>query len=148
MENELIDFSIDKPLNITKIGDIEKFEITFKEHSSSYDFFDSVTVVEDFLNVVKSKIPRYSTGVLIRAGFSIENIQQALDNYTKPLTQTRYWSTEPIKTKSFNDFVHFKTRESILKRVINNRLSGSAWNFHKFNYLNVKLFRVGYQLIR
>ena len=148
LENELIDFSVDKPLNITKIGDIEKFEITFKEHSSSYDFFDSVTVVEDFLNAVKNKIPRYSAGVLIRAGFSIENIQQALDNYTEPLTQTRYWSTEPIQTKSFNDFVYFKTRESILKRVINNRLSGSAWNFHKFNYLNVKVLKVADQIIR
>ena len=142
LENELID------LNITKIGDIEKFEITFKEHSSSYDFFDSVTVVEDFLNAVKNKIPRYSAGVLIRAGFSIENIQQALDNYTEPLTQRRYWSTEPIQTKSFNDFVYFKTRESILKRVTNNRLSGSAWNFHKFNYLNVKVLKVADQIIR
>ena len=60
--------------------------------------------------------------MLIRAGFSIENIHQALDNYTERLTQTRYWSTEPVQTKSFNDFVHFKTRESILKKVIN-----SAW---------------------
>ena len=148
LENELIDFSIDKPVNITKIGDIQKFEITFKEHSSSYDFFDSVTVVEDFLNVVKNKIPRYSADVLIRAGFSIENIQQALDNYTEPLTQTRYWSTEPIQTKSFIDFVYFKARESILKRLINNRLSGSAWNFHKFNYLNVKVLKVADQMMR
>ena len=38
-ENELIDFSVDKPINITKISDIQKYEITFKEHSSSYDFF-------------------------------------------------------------------------------------------------------------
>ena len=111
-------------------------------------FFDSVTVVEDFLNSVKSKMPRYSHGVLIRAGFSIENIQQALDNYTEPLTQTRYWSTEPINTKSLNYFVYFKIRESILKRVINNRLSGSAWNFHKFNYLNVKLLKLNHQLIQ
>ena len=148
LENELIDFSIDKPINITKIGDVEKFEITFKEHSSNYDFFDSVTAVEDFLNAVKNKIPRYSGGVLIRAGFAIENIQHALDNYEEPLTQTRYWSTEPIQTKSFNDFVYFKTRESILKRVINNRLSGSAWNFHKFNYLNVKVLKVADQIIR
>ena len=144
----LIDFSIDKPVHITKIGDIQKFEITFKEHSSSYGFFDSVTVVEDFLNIVKNKIPLYSAGVLIRAGFSIENIQQALDNYTEPLTQTRYWSTEPIQTKSFNDFVYFKTRESILKRGINNRLSGSAWSFHKFNNLNVKVLQVTDQIIR
>ena len=145
-ENE-IDFSVDKPINITKIGDIQKYEITFKEHSSSYDFFDSLTLVEDFLNSVQSKMLRYSNGVVIRAGFSIENIQQALDNYTEPLSQTRYWSTEPINTKSLNDFVYFKVRESILKRVINNRLSGSAWSFHKFNYLNIKVLKLNYQLI-
>ena len=62
--------------------------------------------------------------------------------------QTRYWSTEPIQTKSFNDFVLFKTRESILKRVINNRLSGSAWNFNKFNYLNIKILNVKTELMR
>ena len=143
-----IDFNLDKPINITKIGDIEKFEITFKEHSSSYDFFDSIAVVENFLNQVKNAMPRYDTNILLRGGFSIENIQQALDNYSEPLLQTRYWSTEPIQTKSFNDFVLFKTRESILKRVINNRLSGSAWNFHKFNYLNVKVLKVSNQLMR
>ena len=91
---------------------------------------------------------RYDSSVLIRAGFSIENIQQALDNYTEPLTQSRYWSTEPIQTKSFNDFVYFKIRESILKRVINNRLSGRAWNFHKFNYINIKILKSTNQLMR
>ena len=105
-------------------------------------------MVENFLNQVQNKMPRYHNDILIRAGFSIENIQQALDNYSEPLTQTRYWSTEPIQTKSFNDFVYFKTRESILKRVINNRLSGSAWNFHKFNYLNVKVLKTSNQLMR
>ena len=144
-----IDFGdLDKPINITVMGDVKKFEITFKEHSSSYDFFDSVAVVENFLAQVKNAMSRYDTDVLLRAGFSIENIQQALDNYSEPLLQTRYWSTEPIQTKSFNDFVMFKTRESILKRVINNRLSGSAWNFHKFNYLNVKILNVSNLLIR
>ena len=143
-----IDFNLDKPVTVTKIGEIQKFEITFKEHSSSYDFFDSVAVVENFLNQVRNTMPRYDTGILLRAGFSIENIQQVLDNYSEPLLQTRYWSTEPIQTKSFNDFVLFKTRESILKRVINNRLSGSAWNFHKFNYLNVKVLKISNQLMR
>ena len=145
---ESIDLNVDKPMNVTKIGDIQKFEITFKEHSSDYNFFDSVSVVEDILNSVKNKIPRYNADVLIRAGFSIENIQQPLDNYTESLKQTRYWSTEPIQNKSFNDFVYFNTRESILKRVINNRLTGSAWNFHKFNYLNVKVLKVADQLMR
>ena len=148
LDKELVDFTIERPLKVTKIGDIEKLEITFEEHSSSYDFFDSVAVVENFLNVVKDKMSRYDSSVLIRAGFSIENIQQALDNYTEPLTQSRYWSTEPIQTKSFNDFVYFKIRESILKRVINNRLSGSAWNFHKFNYINVKILKTTNLLMR
>ena len=144
-----IDFdgNLDKPINITQMGDVKKFEITFKEHSS-YDFFDSVAVVDNFLARVKNVMQRYESDVLLRAGFSIENIQQALDNYSEPLLQTRYWSTEPIQTKSFNDFVLFKTRESILKRVINNRLSGSAWNFNKFNYLNVKILKVSNQLMR
>ena len=148
LDNNLIDFTVDKPLKVTKIGDIDKFEITFKEHSSSFDFFDSVGVVENFLNIVKDKIPVYRSSVLIRAGFSIENIQQALNNYTEPLTQSRYWSTEPMLARSFNDFVYFKIKESILKRVINNRLSGSAWNFHKFNYINVKILKTSDQLLR
>ena len=137
-----------KPINITNAGDVKKIEITFKEHSSFYDFFDSVAVVDKFLAQVKNVMRRYENNVLLRAGFSIENVQQPLDNYSEPLIQTRYWSTEPIQTKSFNDFVLFKTRESILKRVINNKLSGSAWSFNKFNYLNVKILDVSKQLTR
>lgn len=128
-----------RPLNVRNLGVIKKFEITFKEHSSNYDFFDSVALVDGFLAEIKNYVFRYNNDVLIRAGFSIENIQQALSDNQEPLVQTRYWSTEPLLTKSFNDFISFKLRESILKRVVNNRLSGSAWNFNKFNYLNVKI---------
>ena len=130
------------PVAITYTGDITKLEITFKEHSSYYNFFDSVAVVDSFLAQIKRLVKRYDNDVLIRMGFCIENVQQALDNYSEPLVQTRYWSTEPIQSKSFNDFVSFKSRESILKRVINNGLTGSAWNFNKFNYLNVKILRL------
>ena len=111
-----VDADNDKPVDITNAGDVKKIEITFKEHSSFYDFFDSVAVVDNFLARVKSVMRRYENDVLLRAGFSIENIQQPLDNYTEPLLQTRYWSTEPIQTKSFNDFVLLKTREGILKK--------------------------------
>ena len=93
----------------------------------------------ELASIVKNYIFRYNNDVLIRAGFSIENIQQALTDYSEPLVQTRYWSTEPLVTKSFNDFISFKLRESILKRVVNNRLSGSAWTFNRFIYLNVKI---------
>ena len=86
MENDVAADDGVRPLKVTKIGDIDKFEITFKEYSLSYDFFDSVAVVEYFLNSVKEKAPLYKSSVLIRAGFSTENIQQALNNYTEPLT--------------------------------------------------------------
>ena len=128
-----------RALNVTSQGVIKKFEVTFREHSSYYDFFDSVALVDTFLAQIKNYVFRYNNDVLIRAGFSIENIQQALSDYSEPLVQTRYWSTEPLVTKSFNDFISFKLRESILKRVVNNRLSGSAWTFNRFIYLNVKI---------
>ena len=146
-----IDFDsgdLDKPIDITNAGGVKTFEISFKEHSSFYDFFDSVAVVDSFLAEVKNVIQNYKNDVLLRSGFSIENVQQALDNYSEPLFVTKYWSTQPIQTKSFNDFVLFKIREEILKRVINNKLSGSAWNFNKFNYINVKILDVSNALIK
>ena len=148
-------FTIDKddddnvPIINTSVGGIRKFEITFKEHASDYDFFDPIAVVDKFLGKVKRSVQRYDNDVLIRAGFSIENIQQPLDNYSEPLLQTRYWSTEPLQSKSFNDFIEIKIREDILKRVVNNKLSGSAWNFNKFNYLNIKILNAAAaQLVR
>ena len=138
-----------KPLNVTSLGSIKKIEITFKEHSSRYDFYDSVALIDSFLTQVKDLVPRYNNDVLIRAGFSIENVQQVLsDDYSDPLVQTRYWSTEPFQAKSFNDFISFKIRESILKRVISNNLSGSAWHFNKFNYINIKIVNVSTGLLR
>ena len=137
-----------KPVTVTNLGTIKKFEITFKEHSSYYDFFDSVAVVDSFLAQIKNYVPRYNNDVLIRAGFSIENVQQVLNDYLEPLVQTRYWSTEPLQTKSFNDFISINIRQSILRRVINNKLSGSAWHFNKFSYLNIKIVSVSTDLRR
>ena len=138
----------EKPISITKIGNITKFEINYQNHSSFYDFYDPVTVVEEFLFNVKNRIPRSSVDFLVRCGFSLENVQPKLDNYDEPLKNSRYWSTEPIQTKSFNDFVYFNIRESILKRVISNGLTGSSWHFNKFHYINVKILQVDDQIKR
>ena len=140
--------NLDKPINIIDAPSIRKFEITFREHSSFYDFFDSVAVVDSFLAQVKDIMKRNDNKVLIRAGFCIENIQEPLDGYSDPLTSNRYWSTEPLQTNYLNDFILFKVRDSILKRVIVNRESGSAWNFNKFNYINVKILDASYRLMR
>ena len=64
----------EKPLNITKVGKITKFEINYQENSSFYDFYDSVNVVEEFLFNVKNKIKRSKVEFFIRSGFSLENI--------------------------------------------------------------------------
>ena len=48
----------EKPISITKIGNITKFEINYQNHSSFYDFYGPVTVVEEFLFNIKSKIPK------------------------------------------------------------------------------------------
>ena len=138
-----------KPLTLIRLGSISKIEVNFKEHSPYYDFFNSEALVDSFLAQVKNLVPRNDFDMLIRAGFSIENVQPILnDDYSKPLTQTRYWSTESFQSKSVNDFVVFKLREAILKRVINNRLSGSAWHFNKFNYLNVKIVNESIDLVK
>ena len=72
------------------------------------------------------------------SGFSLQNIQSSPEGFHQPLRSSRYWTTDPIQTKSFNDFVLFTIRDSILKRVINNRLTGSFWHFNRFNYINIK----------
>ena len=139
----------EKPISIVNIGNsIKKYEITFRDHSSSYDFYNSRKLVDEFLTNVKNLIKRRNQYFIIRCGFSIENFQPTLDNYNEPLKNTRYWSTEPIETKSFNDFVYFNVRQSILKRVINNGMSGSSWRFNRFVYLNIKTFSVNENILK
>ena len=141
--------SDEKPISIVEIGNnIRKYEIKYSEHSSYYDFFNSEKVVDDFLSNVRRKIKRTNEYFLIRSGFSIENFQPVLDSYNEPLKDTRYWSTDPIETKSFNDFVYFNVRESILKRVINNGLTGSSWRFNRFVYINIKTFNVNESILK
>ena len=138
----------EKPFTVTKIGKITKFEINYQNHSSFYDFHNSESVVDEFLFNVKNRIQRSNVEFFIRSGFSLENVQSALDEYNEPLKNSRYWTTDPTQTKSFNDFVYFTIRESILKRVINNGLTGSSWHFNRFLYINIKIIQVNDQLIR
>ena len=131
-----------KPVSVTKIGNINKYEINYQDHSSFYDFYDSVNLVEEFIFDVKNRIKRSNVDFFVRSGFSLENIQPVLDQYNEPLKNSRYWTTDSIQTKYFNDFVYFNIRESILKRVINNGLTGSSWHFNRFLYVNIKTLQV------
>ena len=138
----------EKPVIVSTIGKIKKFEINYQNHSNYYDFHNSESLVDEFLLNIKNKIQKSAVNFLIRCGFSLENIQPSLEDYDEPLKNSSYWSTDPIQTKSFNDYVFFNIRESILKRVINNGLTGSLWHFKRFLYINVKIIKVTDQLIR
>ena len=129
----------EKPVIVTKIGKITKFDMNYQNHSSFYNFYNSESIVDKFLFNVKNKIQRSNVEFLIRSGFSLENTESVLDDYNEPLKNSRYWTTGPIQIKSFN--VYFTIRESILKRVINNGLQVSLWHFNNFSISISKSYR-------
>ena len=57
------------------IGEIQKYQITFREHSNDYDFYNSESLVDDFLLNVKNRIKRSDNDFIIRYGFLLENFQ-------------------------------------------------------------------------
>ena len=138
----------EKALSVTSIGNVTKFEIGYQEHSTYYDFYNSESLVDEFLFNVKTRIWRSDTDFFVRCGFFLENIQLPIGDYDQPLKVSRYLSTDLIQTKLFNDFVVFNTRESVLKRVINNGMTGSSWHFNRFLYINIKTIKVTDQLVR
>ena len=105
-------------------------------------------LVDKFLVSVKGKIFHSNTDFYVRCGFSLENMQAPLTDNDVPPTNSHYWSTEPIQTKSFNGFMFFSLRESILQRVINNGQTGRSWFFKHFLCINVKAIKVSDQFIR
>ena len=72
------------------------------------------------------RVTRSNVVFFIKCGFSLENIQPSPVENDQPIKNSRYWSTEPYQTKLFNDFIYLNLRESILKRVINNGLTGNS----------------------
>ena len=129
----------DKPLNYTTIGEIQKNEINFSQHSYNYGFSNSESLVDNVLLNVKNRVKQSEHGdFIIKSGFSSENTPPSPFENEETTLSSRYWSTEPFQTKQFNDYIYFSLREGILKRIINNGMSISSWHFHRFLYLNVK----------
>ena len=129
-----------KRIDIIKKQDITLYQISFEKHSDEYDFFNSEEVVDYFLFNVK-RIFKPSNSVLFKGDFSIENTQTAPLNSPDiaDIKSLRYWSTDVYKGVYFNDFIISEIRNDILKRVINNNLSGSSWHFNILQYLNLKV---------
>ena len=134
--NEL---SEDKPIDIEENDIFIKYSIDVKKFGNSYNFYDSQSVISDFLNNVRSKIEINNTAV-IKGSFVIENIQRAADNSIS-LKDTRYWSTDVYTVNYFNQFVYYNLAEDYGKRVILNGLTGSSWTFNRFINLNLTLIK-------
>lgn len=65
----------EKPLVYTNIGQTWKYEITFSEHSTYYDFYNSEKLIDDFLSDVKNRVTRSSQGdFIIKWGFSCSTV--------------------------------------------------------------------------
>ena len=75
----------EKPLTVTSISNVAKFEISYQEHSAHYNFYNSESLVDEFLFNVKTRIQRSDTDFLVRCGFSLENIQLLIGDYDKSL---------------------------------------------------------------
>ena len=46
----------EKPVNYANLGKIQKYGITFTQHSHDYDFFNAEKLVDDFLLNVKIRL--------------------------------------------------------------------------------------------
>ena len=97
------------------------------------NFYNSQKCVDDFLKSIK-----YRFNSAIRNGLNVHLIpktQNSIRSDWELLLNTRYWITETYDSTYFNDFIFFGLRQGILKRVIINNVSGSAWPLKRFTYL-------------
>ena len=71
----------EKPVNSVRIGEIQKYEITFAQHSQDYDFYNSEKLVDNLLLNVKHRVLVWRSNTTgngnfnIMCGSSIENKQ-------------------------------------------------------------------------
>ena len=79
----------ERPIDIKKSGNIMNYKITVGSHGKFYNFSNSEEAVNDFLNNVTSKF-NASGSVMIKFGFSMENIQPAPSEYNVPILNVRH----------------------------------------------------------
>ena len=109
----------------------------FLKHSYHCNSQDSDSLVNDFLNNFRSKF-KTSSQVIMKCGFSLENLQPAPLETSALIVNLRYWSTGPYQTTFFNDYVFYSLKNDVLKRVTANGESRSSWRLKRFSYLNLK----------
>ena len=78
----------DKPLEIIRTGNITSYEISVNKYRDYYNFQDTEQVVDDLLRNVRSRF-KLKGQLLLKCGFLIENIQQSVQDYLRPIVNTR-----------------------------------------------------------
>ena len=136
-----------KTIDIIRKKDITIYQISFEKHSNEYEFFNAEEVVDDFLFNDKNLFEP-SMIVFLKGDFALENIQTApeVSDNTTDIKSLRYRSTDVYKSVYLNDYILAGIRTDILKRVISNKLSGSAWHFNGYSYLNLKVVEENFKL--
>ena len=137
----------EKPLDIIRYPALTVYKIEYKNYSQFYPFYDSEKCVTEFLFNVKQRF-YVSNTKWFKCSFKIENQQSPINSNHESLKDIRYWTTESYESVYFNDFVFYSLKSSILKRVIHNQASGSAWYFNRFLNLAVKISNGEAELIK
>ena len=69
---------------------ITKYAISAYKHKDEYDFHDAESVVTDFLSNVKNRFEA-NNDVIIKLGYTIENIQPSAEEIRAPIINSRYF---------------------------------------------------------
>ena len=113
---------------------MQRFCINFNEYSHFYDFFDSQSIVSDFLTVFENNfVPLNGTVSLFKCSFTIINHQPPPTVGFVDILDSCAWQTDVYSRIYFNDFVKLNLANDILKRVIANGMTGSNWRFRRFD---------------
>ena len=124
----------DKPLKRTFFDEnLQRYCIDFSEHSADYNFYDSRELVSDFMTVFENAFaPRADLRkVRFKCSFTIVNWQPATRTGFAEITDNRVWQTNVYEGVYFNDFIKSNLVQDILKKIIQNGMTGSSWRFKK-----------------
>ena len=123
----------EQPLDIRRYPALTIYQ--YKKYSNLYPFCNSEKCVDEFLLNVKQRFNATDK----KFSFTIENTQNSVRTDLESFVNTRYWTTGTYASVYLNEYIFHSLKFDILKRVINNQMSGSSWYFKRFLHLAVKI---------
>ena len=123
--------------NISKRSFITYYSIYYFLHKNDHDFYDAVKTVNDFIFSVENKfVSRAKVSVQGSMGLisyqTVEETDQIIELGNKSSLLTNVYACV-----FFNGYVQEEIRKNFMKRVIINGMTGSSWQFKRFERLSV-----------